>query len=165
MAYPGAVDFGASEADILNWTRNGQCFIAMEKLSGGANTSGLAIFNAANSGKTLILYRIYIVYGANGVSIQVSTKTTDYALGTATLAGTNKLLGGPATVATVSGAATGLTQSGTQIMQAYVVSGTPYELLRPGESFVFPVGVAQALEILQIGGTGNGAFHFEWAEI
>jgi hypothetical protein len=165
MAYPTTVDFGASQSDILNWMRNGQCFTAMEKLTGSSVTGGLAIFNAANSSKTLILYRIYMIVATAATSIQISTQTTDYALGAATQAGVNKLVGGPAKVATVSGAASGLSQAGTQLMQTYNVGNTPYEVLMPNAPFVFPVGVAQALEFLAVTGTGNGAVHFEWAEI
>lgn len=152
-----------TENNILNWIRNGQGFVASptQQTSGGTLTIGYSIWNASNSGKTVVIYSLRIGLQTSNYSSMYLT-TANPALSNTLTPSNSKPGSGISSVATVTWQNTATSSSGTFFEQIITPGSAITEMLSASEEIDLPPG--NGLLLLVPTASSNWTVVGKWVE-
>ncbi len=151
------------EANTQNFIRAGQGFgvTTGKQTTTGAITTGLALFNPAASGKTLLVFSARVAVASSSFHT-LALVSSDPALGSA-LTGVNSRPGGAASVASASYSNAAVTPTGTTFDVFEALANTLTEALGGGAILALPPGSGLALYVST--STNNWVASLKWLEM
>jgi hypothetical protein len=169
MPYPLSVDANISiQQQIVMLIEAGQGFT----YSTGQNTSasaiqvGASIFNASNSGKSILIYSILVSVSGNSATLRYTRTTSDPALGTPLIIDNDQLGDGLASVGTGSFANTAVSISSTIRDAIQIAANTPFELLSGTAPILLPKGYASGIAAyVTLGGANTWSVNMRGVEL